>query len=230
MSTWVALGSLLVASWLVWQHPAVDPHAPYGAMGASIATYIKLALLGVGLLLVLIGAQEGETIIHVGDDGNPSSVQKSAAYQPARALRGESLALFLFSLTGAMLCASATDLVWLFLALELTSLPTYVMVATSRNQIHAQESAVKYFFLGAMAAAVFLYGFALLYGATGSTQYGQMSAYLHDLTVRGEAPPTLFVTGLVMAVVGLSFKIAAVPMHFYAADVYQGAAHLLLHF
>jgi len=125
----------------------------------------------------------------------------------------------LFSLTGVMLCAGASDLVWLFLALELTSLPTYIMVATSREKAFAQEAAVKYFFLGALSAAVFLYGFALIYGATGLTEFDQISAYVHT---NGVSP--LMLTGVVLAVVGVCFKIAAVPMHFYTADVYEGAA------
>src|SRR5213079_2274541 len=91
----------------------------------------------------------------------------------------EFYSFFLFSLTGLMLCTTANDLVWLFLALELTSLPTYVMVAISRTGragSRAQEAAVKYFFLGAMGAAVFLYGFALLYGATGTTKFHDIAA------------------------------------------------------
>jgi NADH-quinone oxidoreductase subunit N len=83
---------------------------------------------------------------------------------------------------------------------------------------------VKYFFLGALAAAVFLYGFTLIYGATGSTDLGVIRAYVADLTARHQPLPPLLLTGLVLGLVGISFKTAAVPMHFYAADVYQGAA------
>ena len=117
-----------------------------------------------------------------------------------------------------MLCAGAEDLVWLFLSLELTSLPTYVLVATARNRVAAQESGVKYFFLGAMAAAVFLYGFTLIYGATGATRFADIQQYV---IVNGASE--LMTLGIALSLIGVAFKIAAVPMHFYAADVYQGA-------
>ncbi len=149
-----------------------------------------------------------------------------ATYNPSKAIRAEFYAFFLFSLMGAMLCASADDLIWLFLALELTSLPTYVMVVMSRTGddakgwSRAQESCVKYFFLGALGAAIFLYGFALLYGGTGSTRLVEIGHAFQS----GAEPNTIAILGLVMAMVGVSFKIAAVPMHFYTADVYEGAS------
>ncbi|MEE9403392.1 MAG: NADH-quinone oxidoreductase subunit N, partial [Algisphaera sp.] len=139
--------------------------------------------------------------------------------------RGEFYAFFLLSITGVMLTAGATDLVWLFLALELTSLPTYVMIATTRDRTVAHEAAVKYFFLGAMSAALFLYGFALIYGATGFTEFGAIAATITTSSETGLAHPSpLMLLGIVLAVLGLCFKVAAVPMHVYVADVYQGAA------
>ena len=101
-----------------------------------------------------------------------------ATFDPIRSNRGEYWLFFLLSLSGVMLCCNANDLIWLFLALELTSLPTYIMVAISRGSRKAQEAAVKYFFLGAMAAAMFLYGFALLYGATGTIVLTEMRTAL----------------------------------------------------
>jgi len=122
-----------------------------------------------------------------------------------------------------MLVTAASDLVWLFLALELTSLPTYVMVVLSGRRgpgfDKSQEAGVKYFFLGALAAAIFLYGFALLYGATGTVRFAEMAQVFAS---QGMGP--LALTGMVLAILGISFKIAAVPMHFYTADVYQGAS------
>ena len=98
------------------------------------------------------------------------------AFDAMRANRGEFHAFFLLSLIGVNLVCSASDLIWLFLALELTSLPTYIMVAISRPSRRAQEAAVKYFFLGAMATALFLYGFALLYGSTGTMVLTEIQA------------------------------------------------------
>ncbi|MEM1165816.1 MAG: NADH-quinone oxidoreductase subunit N [Planctomycetota bacterium] len=158
------------------------------------------------------------------------------AFEAIRTNRGEFYAFFLFSLCGLMLCASADDLIWLFLALELTSLPTYVMVAISTARTRSQEAGVKYFFLGAFGAATFLLGFAMLYGLAGTTLlFGDagvptvMTALLdmREASATAEAAGgigTLATIGLVLSVIGLCFKIAAVPMHFYTADVYQGAA------
>ena len=124
-----------------------------------------------------------------------------------------------------MLTAGATDLVWLFLALELTSLPTYVMIAITRDRTVAHEAAVKYFFLGALSAAMFLYGFALIYGATGFTEFGPIRDAISVSAETGLSDPSpLMLLGVVLAVLGLCFKVAAVPMHVYTADVYQGAA------
>lgn len=179
---------------------------------APLARYIQLAVAGVGLLLLMVAVAVPDEFAAAG----PRSVDPTKRRDAAD--RGEFFGFLLLSLAGAMLCAGAGDLVWLFLALELTSLPTYVIIATSRRQLAAKESAVKYFFLGAMSAAVFLYGFTLIYGAAGSTRFDEIQAMI----VRTGVSP-LMTLGLVLAILGIAFKIAAVPMHFYAADVYQGA-------
>jgi len=195
---------------------------------SSTALYVKGIVVVVGLLLVLVAG------------GLPSRLRAEReaeaagdGFDPATTVRGEFYAFMLFSLAGVMLVGAATDLAWLFLAIELTSLPTYVMIATSRDRIVAQESAVKYFFLGAMAAAMFLFGFTLLYGATGTTRLvgptepggiTSIAQFVTDLTHTGQPLSVLLTVGFVLSIVGLAFKVAAVPMHFYAADVYEGAA------
>jgi NADH-quinone oxidoreductase subunit N len=133
--------------------------------------------------------------------------------------RGEFFGMMLFSLAGVSMVGKANDLVWLFIILELVSIPTYILVATGRAQIVAQEAGVKYFFLGALSAAIYLFGFSYIYGATGSTRYTDIHAWFagHDIS-------RLALIGLLMVIVGVSYKIAAVPLHFYAPDVYQGAA------
>ncbi|MCX5661309.1 MAG: NADH-quinone oxidoreductase subunit N [Planctomycetota bacterium] len=188
-------------------------------IAAPLACYVKIAVVGVGLLLLLVAAAVPNRIRSDQQvDNAPGS-----AFDAGLVMRGEFFAFFLLSLTGVMLVSGATDLVWLFLALELTSLPTYVMVATARDRVEANEAAVKYFFLGALAAAVFLYGFTLLYGATGSTDLNVIhNVAKHQLAHGGLSP--LLLTGMLLSIVGIAFKIAAVPMHFYAADVYQGAS------
>lgn len=183
----------------------------------AMAEYLKFAVIGMGILLVFVATGTVDRIRQVID----AEAKDGKSFEPGDDYKAEFFAFMLFSLTGVMLTAGASDLVWLFLALELTSLPTYVMVATSRDRDGglAQESAIKYFFLGALSAAIFLYGFTLIYGATGVTEFGEISTYVRD---NGASP--MMVLGIVLAVVGVCFKIAAVPMHFYTADVYQGAA------
>lgn len=183
----------------------------------AMAGYLKLAVLCMGVLLVFVATGTVDRIKQVID----AEAREGKAFEPGDDYKAEFFAFMLFSLTGVMLTAGASDLVWLFLALELTSLPTYVMVATSRDRDKglAQESAVKYFFLGALSAAIFLYGFTLIYGATGVTEFSDIAAY-----VGANGASSMMTLGVVLAVVGVCFKIAAVPMHFYTADVYQGAA------
>jgi NADH-quinone oxidoreductase subunit N len=207
LTGFVALVTLIVAGCL----------AATGGEGAwDMAGFVKTAIAGVGILLLFVAMAVPERL-EIARDMAPSSGPWQPL-TPEQSERGEFFGFFLLSLTGAMLCAGAGDLVWLFLALELTSLPTYVLVATSRQNPVAQEAGVKYFFLGAMAAAVFLYGFTLIYGATGETRFDRIAEYV---ALSGVSP--LMTLGLVLALVGVAFKIAAAPMHFYAADVYQGA-------
>ncbi len=118
------------------------------------------------------------------------------------------------------LVASANDLILLFLAIELASIPTHVLVSISRPLPVAKEAGVKYFFLGAMAAALMLFGFSYLYGATGLLNLEQMTRQF-----RGHPALTAWQLLAVLTILlGLAFKMAAVPLHFYAGDVYQGAA------
>lgn len=192
-----------------------DEH-PLG-LGQTVL-YLKAAALSVGIVLLLIAART---------PGHLSQVFRAEhrdKFDPGEDFRGEFFALFLFSLTGLLLSIGARDLVWLFLALELTSLPTYVMVAIGRDKRSAQESAVKYFFLGALSAAVFLYGFTLIYAASGATDFASIRAFVLDAQAADRPLSSLLMLGMVLSVLGICFKIAAVPMHFYAADVYQGAA------
>ncbi|HVS73710.1 MAG TPA: NADH-quinone oxidoreductase subunit N [Phycisphaerae bacterium] len=137
--------------------------------------------------------------------------------------RGEYFGMMLFSLAGVAMIGKVNDLVWLFIVLELVSIPTYIMVATGRSQIIAQEAGIKYFFLGALAAAIFLFGFSYIYGATGATRFADIREALGGSQMAALNNP-LALIGILAVIVGVSFKIAAVPMHFYTPDVYQGAA------
>jgi NADH-quinone oxidoreductase subunit N len=129
-------------------------------------------------------------------------------------------ACLLILLAGICLSGSANELVTLFVSLELISIPTYVLLYLPRNDIPAQEAAMKYFLLSVFSSALLLFGFSYLYGMAGTTNLTALAEVL-DRT-RSTGLPGVALIGLVMVVAGLGFRIAAVPFHFYAPDVYQG--------
>jgi NADH-quinone oxidoreductase subunit N len=136
-----------------------------------------------------------------------------------RIARGEYYALLMFSLSGMMLMASAGDLIVVFVSLELLSIPLYVLAGFARPKIESEESAMKYFLLGAFASGFLVYGIALIFGVTGTTQ---LSGIFESLRT-ANAIPSLAFLGAGMIIVGLGFKVAAVPFHMWTPDVYQGA-------
>src|SRR4051812_5028023 len=182
----------------------------------AIAHYIKMLAAGIGVIFVLLAwptnaAATGNRALDFGQDA------------------GEFYGLMLLSIAGIFLVAGANDIILLFLGIELASIPTYIMVSISRPLPVAQEAGVKYFFLGAMAAAIMLFGFSYLYGVTGVTKLagtvtepGILEKF-HDAATHGGLT-AWHLLGIVMVLAGLAFKIAAVPLHAYAGDVYQGAA------
>ena len=133
--------------------------------------------------------------------------------------RGEYYTLLLFSVTGMMLMAQAADLIVVFLALELLSIPLYVLAAFARPKIESEEAGLKYFLLGAFATGFVVYGTALVFGATASTNLGAIVAAASG----GTANPLLLSIGSALILVGLGFKVAVVPFHMWTPDVYQGA-------
>jgi NADH-quinone oxidoreductase subunit N len=133
--------------------------------------------------------------------------------------RGEYYTLLLFSVTGMMLMAQAADLIMVFLALELLSIPLYVLAAFARPKIDSEEAGLKYFLLGAFATGFVVYGTALVFGATGSTNLSAIVASASG----GTANLLLLSIGSALILVGLGFKVAVVPFHMWTPDVYQGA-------
>ncbi len=144
----------------------------------------------------------------------------SRSYLQARNLfKGEFYVLGLFGVLGMMVMVSAHSLLTLYLGLELLSLSMYALVAMNRDSSYASEAAMKYFVLGALASGMLLYGMSMLYGVTGSLELAQISA---GVTVAG-ADNMVLVFGLVFTVVGIAFKLGAVPFHMWVPDVYQGS-------
>jgi NADH-quinone oxidoreductase subunit N len=144
----------------------------------------------------------------------------AGGYLPEHRLdRGEFYALLLFATFGAMMLAAAGDALTLFLGLETMSIGAYAMTAFRRASARSTEGALKYFLLGSFAAAILLYGFALLYGATGHTDLAGIGAAVGSAGGRGP----LLVIGGVLVLVGLAFKVSAVPFHAWTPDAYEGA-------
>lgn len=127
--------------------------------------------------------------------------------------------LMLFSVSGMMLMGMAADLIMVFIALELLSIPLYVMAGFHRDRLDSEEAALKYFLLGAFSGGFIVYGIALAYGASGSTRI----AGIISAAQVGSASPLLLTIGAALILVGLGFKVAAVPFHMWTPDVYQGA-------
>jgi NADH-quinone oxidoreductase subunit N len=134
-------------------------------------------------------------------------------------------ACILLIVAGMCLTGEANELVVLFLALELISIPTYVLLYLARSDRAAQESAMKYFLLSVFSSALLLFGFSYLYGIAGTTNVPAIIATLDE--AGPSAIPGLAIVALVMVVAGLGFRITAVPFHFYAPDVYQGTTNAL---
>jgi len=128
--------------------------------------------------------------------------------------------LMLVSASGAMIMGSANDLIVVFLGLEIMSIALYVLAAMNARRIESGEAALKYFVLGAFSSAIFIYGVALVYGATGTTNLTQIADYLARNVVLHNG---LLLAGMALLLVGFGFKVAAVPFHLWTPDVYQGA-------
>src|SRR5215208_3134366 len=177
----------------------------------GLSHFIRALTPVVAILLVLLAwptnrEQTGNSALEYGNDG------------------GEFFALFLLSIAGLMLVSVTNDLVLLFLALELVSIPTYIMVSISRPAAVAQEAGVKYFFLGALSIALMLFGFSYLFGATGEINIPKIGAVIQQ-SIAGTGNLTAWQKlGVLLVIIGLAFKMAAFPLHFYAGDVYEGAA------
>ena len=135
-------------------------------------------------------------------------------------LAPEYFALLLFATLGMMLLGGGEDLMVVFLGLELMSVCVYVLAGINRRSPSAAEAALKYFLLGSFASAFLLYGIALAYGATGTTNLSLMGAQVRTL---GLAHSTMLLLGLGLLLVGFGFKVAAVPFHMWAPDVYDGS-------
>ena len=137
------------------------------------------------------------------------------------------LSLILFASVGAMMMVSYGNLVMLFLGIETLSIPLYIMAGSKKNSLNSNESALKYFLMGAFATGFLLYGIALIYGVTGAFHLHTIADYV--VAERGNYP-MMFYTGILFILIGISFKVSAFPFQFWAPDVYTGAPTMVTAF
>ncbi len=197
-------------------------HEVVGLGGLLIALYLTLTMTGAPRQVFMGMA----TIDHLSAFFNATflliaalTILLSASYVRREDVSpGEYYALILFATTGFMFVAAAADLIMVFLAIETLSIATYILAGLLRDDPRSQEAAFKYFMLGALSSAFFLYGIATVYGALGSTNLANVAQALSQGTM-----PPLLLMGMGLLIVGLGFKVAVVPFHMWAPDVYDGA-------
>ncbi len=184
------------ASLLIWGRAPVEYLD--GAVSDGFALSIRLVILIAGVLGVLLSRNHFPAIERQG---------------------GAFYSLHLLAVIGMMLMGTATNLIVLFIALEIFSLALYILSGFYRENPRSIEAAMKYFLLGAFASTFFVYGSALLYGAGGSAHY----ARIHETLTTGGGNPSLVLPGIALLLVGFGFKVSLVPFHMWTPDVYQGA-------
>lgn len=200
---WLAeVGALAALAASLWQYQIPPGTAYFGVVQTdAFSVFFHVLIAGIVLASLLIAID---------------------AVTDATEGLGELFALILFGAVGMMLMTSAVELLLVFVALEISSISTYIMAGFRRKSAKSPESALKYFLLGSFATAFFLYGIALIFGATGTTRIDDIAAALARSVTAGQAP-ALFYVGLAMIVVGLGFKVSAAPFHVWTPDVYEGA-------
>ncbi|WP_166845529.1 NADH-quinone oxidoreductase subunit NuoN [Isoptericola sp. BMS4] len=224
-----ALGGSLVAVALLW--PRVADGAVSVVGGSYLLTPFGLGVQAVVAICAILGVLVVADRTSTGQDAFAPSAAAvpGTSYEDATRRAGlqqtEIYPLLLFSTGGMLLFPATDDLMVMFVALEVLSLPLYVLCATARRRrLLSQEAAFKYFLLGAFASALFIFGVALVYGFSGSVRLQEVVAVLAEPSVSPLGTmPALVVVGLLLVLTGLLFKIGAAPFHTWTPDVYQGA-------
>ncbi|GGM33594.1 NADH-quinone oxidoreductase subunit NuoN [Promicromonospora citrea] len=204
---------------------------PVQVVGGSVTlTPFALAAQGIVAVLAFLGVLVVADRTSTGQDAfaPTASAVPGTSYEDlarrAGLVQTEIYPLLLFATGGMMLFASTDDLVVMFIALEVLSLPLYVLCATARRRrLLSQEAAAKYFLLGAFASALFIFGVALIYGFAGTVRLLQIAQQVQGGMLPLEGMSVLLVAGVLLVTVGLLFKVGAVPFHAWTPDVYTGA-------
>jgi NADH-quinone oxidoreductase subunit N len=190
-----------------------------GSLGALAATFYQAQYPGAGFWN-MVQVDSFSVFFHVLVAAVTAVVILSSfEYMQVQQIRaGEYYGLLLFGAVGMSLMSSAVELVLIFIALEISSISTYILAGFRRHAAISTEASVKYFLLGSFATAFFLYGVAMMFGATGSTNIATIATVLRSGQV-----PVLAYAGVALMFVGLGFKVAAAPFHVWTPDVYEGA-------
>ncbi|MDB5668858.1 MAG: nuoN [Alphaproteobacteria bacterium] len=199
--TWVAVAALAVAAFLIPVESGADAVAFAGLVTSDLfAGFSRVLIYGAAAVALLAAA---------------------GWFGRAGDYKAEYSVLVIFSVIGMGLMVTATDLLTLYVGLEMQSLSAYVLASFQRTDRRSAEAGLKYFVLGALASGLLLYGISLLYGFTGSTMFGDIAAALGTPADEGIELGRLF--GIVFVLAGIAFKVSAVPFHMWTPDVYEGA-------
>jgi NADH-quinone oxidoreductase subunit N len=209
---WLVAAAGIVAAMAATRGQAADAAFSAGVAVDAFSGFIRWTVLALGFLLCLV--QSGDLFT--------SAVSRGPGLH--RGGTCEEAGTFVLLLAGLSLVGVSGDLVLLFAGLELVSIPTYILLGLKRNDARGQEASLKYFFLSLVASAIFLYALVCLYGIGGSTDLQAIASRLQSEAATSRTVQVLLPLAIGMAIVGAAFRLAAVPMHFYAPDVYEGTS------
>ena len=204
VATWVALIGLTVVAILTISVGSGGTREAYGGAYKvdALTTFLDILFVSIIALTIAFGPDYLE---------------------PRDLPVAEFATVLIFAMSGAMLISASTDLLLLFLALELMVLPGYLLAGYHKTDGYSTEGAIKYFLLGSFSSAIFLFGLAFVWGLTGSTRVAEVAAELAKIVSGGEALSPGLAMGLAFMTTGVAFKIAAVPFHYWTPDAYQGS-------